>query len=45
MVNLIGTYFVKVPYPLPKGVPVKMAKRDPYNKKSYVIIGGGAAGL
>ena len=40
-----GKHYVKVPVELPKGEPEYMAKRDPANKKRFVIVGGGAAGL
>ena len=40
-----GKYYVKVPENLPKGSTAPMAKRDPNDKRRFVIIGGGAAGL
>lgn len=36
---------MKVPSQLPRGEPEPMAKRDPNNKKRFVIVGGGASGL
>ena len=33
-----------VSLPLPNGKTHTLAKRDPLNKKRFVIIGGGAAG-
>jgi apoptosis-inducing factor 3 len=39
-------FFVHVPkYGLPKKVSQPLAKRDPENKKHFVIVGGGPAGL
>mmetsp|Transcript_6974 Transcript_6974/g.5227 ORF Transcript_6974/g.5227 Transcript_6974/m.5227 type:complete len:97 (+) Transcript_6974:273-563(+) len=41
-----GKFFVKVPEgELPKKVPMKLAKRDPANKKHFVIVGGGPAAV
>lgn len=41
-----GKFFVQLPASgLPKSVPQKLVKRDLSNKQSFVIIGGGAAGL
>ena len=40
-----GKQYVKVPSQLPRGEPEPMAKRDPNNKKRFVIVGGGASGL
>ena len=40
-----GKHYVRVPDPLPKSVTHEMAKRDPNDKRRFVIIGGGAAGL
>lgn len=40
-----GKPFVTVPVPLPRSTTQKLAKRDPNDKRRYVIIGGGPAGL
>ena len=40
-----GKHFAKVPYPLPKKKTMPMAKPDGSDHRSFVIIGGGAAGL
>jgi len=41
-----GKYFVQIPKSgLPSKVDVPMAKRDPQDKRHFVIVGGGAAGL
>jgi nitrite reductase/ring-hydroxylating ferredoxin subunit len=40
-----GKFYVRVPDPLPRAHTQKMAKRDPNNKTSFVIIGGGPSGL
>jgi nitrite reductase/ring-hydroxylating ferredoxin subunit len=40
-----GKSFVKVPVTLPRKSVPYMAKRDPNDKRRYVIIGGGPAGL
>lgn len=39
-----GKHFVHVPLPLPNKQTHALAKRDPDNKKRFVIIGGGPAG-
>jgi hypothetical protein len=40
-----GKHFVNLPPILPRKGISKLAKRDPENKKTFVIIGGGMAGL
>ena len=40
-----GKFFVQVPSTLPRKQTQPMAKRDPNDKRRYVIIGGGPAGL
>lgn len=40
-----GKHYVHVPPVLPKKGMANLAKRDPENKKTFVIIGGGMAGL
>ncbi len=40
-----GKKFVQVPSTLPKNKTEHLAKRDPKDKRRYVIIGGGPAGL
>jgi len=40
-----GKFFVTVPITLPRKISQKLAKRDPNDKRRYVIIGGGPAGL
>ena len=40
-----GKFFVRVPETLPRTQTQEMSKRDPANKKRFVIIGGGTAGL
>lgn len=40
-----GKFFVEVPEELPGKVAQKMTKRDPEDKRKFVIVGGGAAGL
>jgi len=41
-----GKFFVQVPEgKLPGSVTMPMAKRDPNDKRHFVILGGGAAGL
>jgi len=40
-----GKSYVRVPWPLPKKAEPVMAKRDPNDKRRYVIVGGGPAGL
>jgi len=41
-----GKFFVQVPADkLPGSVTMSMAKRDPEDKRHFVILGGGAAGL
>lgn len=39
-----GKSFVSVPIPLPKGKTQPLAKRDPNDKRRYIIVGGGPAG-
>lgn len=38
-------HFVSVPIPLPRKHTQQLAKRDPQDKRRYVIVGGGPAGL
>ena len=40
-----GKSYVKIPEVLPKSKPMPLAKRDPKNKKHFVVVGGGPAGL
>ena len=40
-----GKSFVTVPVPLPRKATQALAKRDPNDKRRYVIVGGGPAGL
>lgn len=40
-----GKHYVTVPITLPGGHPQHLAKRNPNDKRRYVIIGGGPAGL
>ena len=40
-----GKHFVTVPMPLPRKHTQQLAKRDPNDKRRYVIIGGGPAGV
>ena len=40
-----GKFFVQVPTNLPRSQTQALAKRDPNDKRRYVIIGGGPAGL
>lgn len=40
-----GKFYTKIPLPLPTLQLPKMAKRDPNNKQTFVIIGGGPASL
>jgi nitrite reductase/ring-hydroxylating ferredoxin subunit len=40
-----GKHFVQVPSTLPKKAVAPMVKRDPNDKRRYVIVGGGPAGL
>jgi hypothetical protein len=41
-----GKWFVQVPEgPLPKKVAMPLTKRDPEDKRHFVIVGGGPAGL
>ena len=45
-VSKSGEVFVSIPSSsFPAKVPMQMSKRDPKNKTTYVIVGGGAAGL
>ena len=40
-----GKYFVEVPEELPGKVAQALTKRDPEDKRNFVIVGGGPAGL
>lgn len=45
VVEVDGKFFAKVPTVLPKKATMPMVKRDENDKRKFVIIGGGAAGL